>query len=234
MVRAATKGSVPDRRPPDGDHPDHVAAYCESGHASVVGTVAGQCGRLANELPAAGPIAQRWLSILVRGVTMSTPSVVLRSRSPIATRAACAIAVGGLLAGTIDIGAAALINMIDPRIILRFIAGGLLGKAALQGGTSSMWLGLLLQWGMSLLIAAIFVLAALRLRWMTVRPVWAGMAYGTVVFFAMNYVVMFFSAWHRVNHFTPATFVENLAAMLLFGLIVAFSARWFLASAPRA
>jgi hypothetical protein len=143
-------------------------------------------------------------------------------------RAVGAIVVGGLLAGTIDIGAAALINMLDPRVILRFIAGGVQGKAALQGGAASAWLGLLLQWGMSLLIAAIFVVAALRLRWLTAHPVLAGLAYGVVVFFVMNYVVMYFSAWHRVNHFTPATFVENLAAMLLFGLIVAFNARRFL------
>ena len=135
---------------------------------------------------------------------------------------------GGLVAGTIDIGAASLINMIDPRVILRFIAGGLLGKAALQGGPEVTWLGLLLQWGMSLLIAAIFVAAALRLRWLTGRPVLAGLAYGVVVFVVMNYVVVYFSAWHRVNHFTPTSFIENLLAMLVFGLIVSICARVFL------
>ncbi|MDE2225300.1 MAG: hypothetical protein KGJ46_08510 [Xanthomonadaceae bacterium] len=140
-----------------------------------------------------------------------------------------AILAGGFIAGTLDIGAAALINMIDPRIILRFIAGGLLGKAALQGGAAVEWLGLFLQWGMSLVIAAVFTLAALRLRWLTARPILAGLAYGVVVFAVMNYAVMFFSAWHRINHFTVATFVENLAAMLLFGLIVAFCTRAFLA-----
>ncbi|HJR13390.1 MAG TPA: hypothetical protein VJ833_05770 [Rhodanobacteraceae bacterium] len=139
-----------------------------------------------------------------------------------------AILVGGLVAGTLDIGAASLINMIDPRVILRFIAGGLLGKAALQGGPAVAWLGLFLQWGMSLLIATIFVFAALRLRWLTARPVLAGLAYGVVVFVVMNYVVVYFSAWHRINHFTPASFVENLLAMLVFGLIVSISARVFL------
>lgn len=136
-----------------------------------------------------------------------------------------AILAGGLIAGTIDIGAAALINMIDPRVILRFIAGGALGKNALQGGAAIEWLGLFLQWGMSLLIAAIFVFTALRLRWLTARPVLAGLAYGVVVFVVMNYVVMYFSAWHRINHFTPASFVENLLAMLVFGLIVSICAR---------
>lgn len=148
------------------------------------------------------------------------------------SRVALAILSGGLIAGTLDIGAAALINMIDPRVIVRFIAGGLLGKAALQGGAAVEWLGLFLQWGMSLLIAAIFTVAALRLRWLTARPVLAGLAYGVVVFVVMNYVVMYFSAWHRINHFAPVPFVENLLAMLLFGLIVSFCARGFLGRPP--
>ena len=135
---------------------------------------------------------------------------------------------GGLVAGTLDVGAAALINLVDPRLVLRFIAGGLLGKVALQGGAASAWLGLLLQWGMSIVIAAIFVAAATRLRWLTGRWVVAGLAYGVVVFVVMNYVVMPFSAWHRINHYSTASLVMNLAAMLLFGLIVAFAARKFL------
>lgn len=155
----------------------------------------------------------------------ASSAVVGRARGG---RPLLAILVGGLVAGTLDIGAASLINMIDPRVILRFIAGGLLGKAALQGGPEVTWLGLLLQWGMSLLIAAIFVAAALRLRWLTGRPVLAGLAYGVVVFVVMNYVVVYFSAWHRVNHFTPTSFIENLLAMLVFGLIVSICARVFL------
>ena len=82
------------------------------------------------------------------------------------------------------------------------------------------------------MIAAIFVFAALRLRWLTARPVLAGLAYGVVVFAVMNYVVVYVSAWHRINHFTPVSFAENLAAMLLFGLIVAFCAGGFLGKAP--
>lgn len=147
-------------------------------------------------------------------------------RDPATTRGALpAILTGGLIAGTLDVFAAALINRIDPRIILRFIAGGVQGKAALQGGAASAWLGLLLQWGMSILIAAIFVFAALRLRWMTARWIVAGLAYGVVVFAVMNYVVMPLSAWHRINHFTPAAFALNLLAMLVFGVIIAYCAR---------
>ena len=57
-----------------------------------------------------------------------------------------AILLGGFVAGTLDIGAAALINFISPIPVLRFIAGGLLGRPALAGGASIVLLGLVLQW----------------------------------------------------------------------------------------
>jgi len=43
-----------------------------------------------------------------------------------------AILLGGLIAGTLDIGAAALINDRSPLVILLVIASGLLGKASFQ------------------------------------------------------------------------------------------------------
>jgi len=143
------------------------------------------------------------------------------------TRSSTLIAIlyGGFIAGTIDIGAASLINGISPFIILRAIASGLLGKAAFQGGIPVSLLGLVLQWAMSLLIAAIFVFAARQLAWLSRRWVIAGVLYGAVVFLVMEYVVVPLSAaWPKV-HFTTHAFIENLLAMLLFGLIVAFFAR---------
>jgi uncharacterized membrane protein YagU involved in acid resistance len=136
-----------------------------------------------------------------------------------------AILLGGFVAGTIDIGAAALINIVSPILILDFIAGGLLGKTALAGGASVAFLGLVLQWAMSLIIAAIYVVAA---RWLPImQRLWivGGLAYGAVIFFVMNYIVVPLSAWAKWPNFTAEKFAENMLAMLLFGLIVAFFAR---------
>ncbi len=154
---------------------------------------------------------------------MNASSLMLQR--PSGRAASRAILAGGFIAGTVDIFAASLISQFNPMVILRFVAGGVLGPAALQGGVSTSILGLVLQWAMSLLIAAIFVLAALRLRWLTARPVIAGLAYGVVIYFVMNYAVVPLSAWHHVPTFKLVSFLENLAAMLLFGLIVAFYAR---------
>jgi uncharacterized membrane protein YagU involved in acid resistance len=136
-----------------------------------------------------------------------------------------AIILGGLIAGTLDIGAAALINSVSPFRILQFIAGGLLGKAALEGGAAVELLGLVLQWAMSLLIAAVYVVLC---RWQSVlgrRWIAGGLACGVIIFFVMNYAVVPASAWERWPHFTAERFAENMLAMLLFGLIVAFFAQ---------
>ena len=84
-----------------------------------------------------------------------------------------AILLGGVVAGTIDIGAACLISSHGVTFILHTIAGGL--------------------------------------------------AYGVVIFFVMNYVVVPLSAWKHHARFSTYKFAANMAAMLLFGLIVA----WF-------
>jgi uncharacterized membrane protein YagU involved in acid resistance len=139
------------------------------------------------------------------------------------------ILLGGLIAGTIDIGAAALINAVNPQVILKAIAGGILGKASFEQGIRAETLGLFLQWGMSLLIAAIFVIIASRVKILRRQWVAAGLAYGVGIFFVMNYVVVPLSAIGHAFHFTTARFMENLLAMLLFGLIIAFFAR----SAPQ-
>jgi uncharacterized membrane protein YagU involved in acid resistance len=135
-----------------------------------------------------------------------------------------AILLGGLIAGTIDIGAASLISGRDPTIIAQFIAGGLLGKAALTGGMQTISLGVVLQWAMSMIIAAIFVFASERL--VVLRRQWLlfGILYGVPVYFVMTYVVVPLSAWHRVAPFSLVPFAENLAAMMVFGLIVSFFA----------
>jgi hypothetical protein len=144
-----------------------------------------------------------------------------------------AILLAGVIAGTIDIGAAALINAASIAVILKAIASGILGKASFEQGIEAESLGLFLQWAMSILIAAIFVVTASRLNILKRQWLAAGLAYGVVVFFVMNYAVVPLSAIGRIPHFTPLRFVANLLAMLLFGMIIAFFARSAQPNDPR-
>jgi uncharacterized membrane protein YagU involved in acid resistance len=142
-------------------------------------------------------------------------------------RALKSVLYAGLVAGTVDIAAAAAINGLGFGIILRAVASGLLGHDAFQGDSWVAVLGMVLQWAMSIIIAAIYVLAGLRLPILFRRWILFGTLYGVVVFLVMNYIVMPLSAVGHVAHFKPASFVENLLAMLLFGLIIASIAHHF-------
>jgi len=136
-----------------------------------------------------------------------------------------AVLLGGLIAGTLDIGAAALINGRNPLVILLVIASGLLGKASFQGGLPAALLGLVLQWLMSLVISAIFVLLSNRVPELKQHWSAAGLAYGVGIFVVMNYLVVPLSEIGRLPQFTVWTFGGNLLAMLGFGLLIAFFAR---------
>lgn len=149
------------------------------------------------------------------------------------TRAALLAALsGGVLAGTIDIGAACLITGRSVTYILQAIAGGLLGERSFSGGTQTAILGLFLQEFMGILIAAIYVGATFALPVLNQRWVRFGLAYGVVIFFVMNYMVLPLSAWRLVPHFSVAHFAANMAAMLLFGSIVAYFAGRQLVKSP--
>jgi hypothetical protein len=134
------------------------------------------------------------------------------------------ILLGGISAGTVDIGAASLINGAKPSRILQVIASGLLGKSAFAD-SSTIELGLALQWAMSVIIASIFVFAAQSMPALKRHWIKAGLAYGLVVFVVMNYAVLPLSAIGHPPRFRAVHFMEDMIAMLAFGSIIAFCAR---------
>ena len=138
-----------------------------------------------------------------------------------------AILLGGTVAGLVDIGAASAINgFLDPIVICHAIASGAIGPAAAKaGGMPTALLGLVLQVAMSLLIATIYnfgasMLPVLRRQWLP-----AGLAFGVGVFFVLEFAVVPLSAIGHFPKFTLQSFALNMAAMLLFGLIIAWFAR---------
>ncbi|HET7176031.1 MAG TPA: hypothetical protein VFK21_08465 [Gammaproteobacteria bacterium] len=146
-----------------------------------------------------------------------------------------AVMLAGLVAGSVDVGAASLIGMLNPLKTLRAIASGLLGRDAFHGGLPASLLGLLLQWGMAMLIAAIYVLATARLPGLRRRWIPTGILAGIVIYFVMVYLVLPLSAAPFREEFSlavfikdfafDADFVKNMLAMMVFGLIVAFCAK---------
>ncbi len=135
-----------------------------------------------------------------------------------------ALVVGGAIAGLVDIAMAAAINVVGLDVIMRAIARGLLGRSAMTGGLPATILGLGLQVAMSVLIALIYGVASLKLPILTRRWVTFGLLYGVAVFVVMNWVVVPLSAVHVLPKFKTLLIAgENLAAMLVFALIIT----WF-------
>lgn len=145
-----------------------------------------------------------------------------------------AILLGGLIGGTIDIGSASVISGLSPMVIVHAIASGLIGKASFSGGMATAFLGLFLQLAMGTLIAAIYMGATSAMPGMRRRWIPTGIIAGVIIYFVMTYLVVplsaapfrpEFSLDGFIKAFKLAGFLENLLAMILFGLIIGFFAR---------
>ena len=104
-----------------------------------------------------------------------------------------AIALAGLVAGTLDILAAFALSASrggTPAGVLRYIASGLLGPDALRAGPATAMLGLVLHFVIATGAATVYGLAAKRLGALLRYPFVFGPAYGVAVYFFMALVVV--------------------------------------------
>jgi hypothetical protein len=145
--------------------------------------------------------------------------------------AARAILAAGLVAGVLDITGAfafSALRGVGPVRVLKFVASGLLGASAFQGGAGTAALGLALHFLIATIWSAIYWAAGRRIAFLTTHPVPAGLIYGVVVYFLMSLVVVPLSA------VPPRPFVPSLGMiaihMVCVGLPIALVQR--LASAP--
>ena len=101
---------------------------------------------------------------------------------------------GGLIAGSLDICAAFLAAWlragVGPVRVLHFVASGLIGSAAFEGGAKTAVLGLALHFLIATVATIVFYLASRRLLFLLERPVHFGLLYGIAVYLFMNFVVL--------------------------------------------
>jgi hypothetical protein len=140
---------------------------------------------------------------------------------------------GGLVAGTGDL-VFALSHYGMKLKVFQTVAAGLIGRdAAFSGGEATFALGVALHYGISFIWAALFCIAALRLPALLRNATAAGLAYGLVVYFGMNHVVLPLSALHA-PFWPPQLDVAAIAAhCFVFGLPIALAARRCLVGGPR-
>lgn len=146
--------------------------------------------------------------------------------------AARTIAVAGLVAGATDITAAFTLygaRGAKPDRILQFIASGLLGAKAFEGGWATIALGAGLHFLIATGAAAVYYLLTRTRPAIRRRPVLAGLVYGPVVYGVMNHVVVPLSSV-RPRAATLQGILEGIAIHMVcvglpIALVVAFATR---------
>jgi len=136
-----------------------------------------------------------------------------------------AIAVGGGIAGTLDLLQACI--LFGWRIPL-VIAAGLLGRQAFRGGVPTYVLGVFLHFFIAFSAAAIYYGAGRRLAFLKEHPLVCGLFYGIAVELVMSYIVLPLSALHARGPYNLHDVLLGLVVhMVVVGLPISFSVRRF-------
>jgi len=136
-----------------------------------------------------------------------------------------AIAVGGLVAGTLDLLQACILFGWDIPLV---IAGGLLGRQAFQGGAGTYVLGVFLHFFIACSAAAIYYAASRKLAFLKEHWLVCGLFFGIAVELVMRLIVLPLSALHaRGPYKLHEEILGLLVHMVVVGLPISFSVRRF-------
>ena len=136
-----------------------------------------------------------------------------------------AIAVGGLLAGALDLTQAGILFGTKVPLV---IAAGLLGKGALHGGIGTYALGVFLHFFIAFTAAAVYYAASRWLKFLIEHPLLCGLFYGAAVDQVMTLIVLPLSALHARGPFKLHDLILGLAVhSVVVGLPISLSVRRF-------
>ena len=142
------------------------------------------------------------------------------------------IFVGGVAVGILDILAAFVVRYAftrtPPQRVLQGIASGLIGPDAFSGGSGTAFVGLMLHFVIAFGAAAAYYVVSRNWRALVDHPVLSGLAYGVVVHFVMNSVVLPLSRFPLGPRTPPFNFTLTMIAvhMLFVGLPIALAVAW--------
>jgi hypothetical protein len=138
------------------------------------------------------------------------------------------IVIGGLILGTLRLIDTLLIAWLTaqtpPIVVTQFFASGALGEAAFVGGLGTALLGVIIHYGVSMVISAVFILTASRLPLLRRNAILGGILYGVAVYVVMNFIVLPISAAPPLEYPLPlltyGIFTTALEVGLPLGIIV--------------
>jgi hypothetical protein len=136
-----------------------------------------------------------------------------------------AVAVGGLIAGALDLLQACILFGWD---IPLSIAGGVLGPKADSGGVGTYVLGVCLHFFIAFSAAAVYLGASRSLHFLTEHSLVCGLFFGMAVELVMRLVVLPLSALHARGPYELHDLRQGLLVhMVVVGLPIAISVRRF-------
>lgn len=139
----------------------------------------------------------------------------------------------GLLVGSLDITAAFIQTLLygrNPVGVLNFIASGVFGKEALDGGASFAFYGLVFHFCIAMGWTIIFFWIYPRMKFLSKNKIITGVGYGFFVWLMMNRIVLPLS---NVPHFPfrfTSAIIASLVLMAAIGLPLSFIAHSFYSS----
>ncbi len=138
---------------------------------------------------------------------------------------------GGLIAGTLDICAAFLTAWlragVGPVRVLHFVASGLIGASAFNGGAKTAILGLALHFLIATTATVVFYLASRNWMALIKRPITFGLLYGVAVYAFMNFIVIPLSRVAQRPATVSGRIIGVLTIMFCIGLPIALIVRRF-------
>lgn len=136
-----------------------------------------------------------------------------------------AIAVGGFIAGAVDLLQACIQEGWDIPLV---VAAGLLGPKAEQGGVGTYVLGVFLHFFIAFSAAAVYYGANHRLPFMTEHPLLCGLYFGATVKLVMHLIVLPLCALHETGPYSVHSLIVGLLQkMVVVGLPISFGVRRF-------
>ena len=130
------------------------------------------------------------------------------------------------IVGTLDLAYALGVNAahgIPPEGVLRYIASGLLGTAAFQGGAAAVFLGVACHFGLMAIFALAVAVSVRRPGLRNLHPLLLGLVAGAALYLVMTFVVVPLSRTPDIPPLPPGRAVsEILVHLLLVGPLVAW------------
>lgn len=140
-----------------------------------------------------------------------------------------AILIGGLAAGILDgldaIVAFKVVLGFGPIAIYQFVASGMLGPSAFQGGIATMLVGVAVHFFIAFAAAAVFTLASARWPSLLRHAAPSGAVFGVGVYAVMNYVVIPLSKIPPSAFSWPLFLNGVLGHAVFVGLPIAYAAQ---------